>query len=113
MKHQPAVRALGTGQHGAHHRRLHIEDGIRIQFVTCDAGTPPWNACPDEVDPLVRWAEKLMTPPKVPLPEPEPLPDRTCPRCQESWQRIVKNGRETWFPYCRSCNAERRRPAAA
>jgi hypothetical protein len=107
----PPVRAHGTSPHGEHVRRSMTQDGIRIQYAACGAGLAPLYACPDDPHPLVKWASKMLQ-----APEPEPLPDRECPRCHESWpypdpefwQAWRRGDRRGWMNICRSCNADRR-----
>ena len=101
--HHTTPHASGTSPH-QHHRGWIQHDGVRVGYSTCRLGTASTHHCPDEPDPWVRWAEKVMarqaTTPRAPGPK------VVCDRHPESrWRTYtVRAG-----PLCLDCRAEKRR----
>lgn len=92
--------ASATGPH-QHHRAWIEMEGTRVGYSRCQLGAPPLRACPEEPDPWVRWAEKVM----VKRPKP-PEPRVVCDRHDESRWRTYSLRAGT---LCLSCRAEKRR----
>jgi len=98
--HHAQHLALGTGGH-THHRAYIDHDGIRRAFWRCTLGTAPLHACPDEPDPWVRWAEKVMVRQAQPA-----KPQVVCDRHDQSRWRLYSE-RAGWL--CLDCRGEKRR----
>lgn len=101
--HHTIPHASGTSPH-QHHRGWIQHDGIRVGFARCALGTAPTHHCPDEPDPWVRWAEKVMArqaaaPKRT---DPKAVCDRHSP---ERWR--LYSVRAGWL--CLDCRSEQRR----
>jgi RNase P subunit RPR2 len=114
--HRVTRPAHATGGH-QHHRAVLSDGSVKVSFWRCASGAAPLHACPSEPDPLARLIVKVAEA-RAKVEAKAVTKVRTCPRCTERlpfpdrtyWQPITKRGRPAWFPYCRACNAERRRP---
>lgn len=98
------THAYGTSGH-THHRAWLDHDGIRVSFWVCAKGTgTKTHHCPDEPDPWVRWAEKVMAR-QAAAPRPKD-PAVVCERHDPSrWRTYsIRSG-----PLCLDCRSEKRR----
>ena len=100
--HRLTPIAHGTGGH-THHRAFLEHDGIRVAFWRCQRSTAPTHACPDEPDPWVRWAEKVMERQATRRPA---KPKTVCDRHDPARWRTYSEHAGT---LCLDCRSEKRR----